>query len=92
METFIDFCKNGLPIMLDISTEEIVYKDNRVLVSDAIAAYNSGNDRVKLTETLMFHKLPGIVEFGCLSMSEEKFNQLKNIVCRQLRKKSTILI
>lgn len=87
METVLDFCKKGLPIVLDISTEEIVYKDNRVLVSDAIAAYDSGCDRVKLSDTLMFHKLLGVVEFGCLSMSEEKFNQLKKIVCLKLRKK-----
>ena len=87
MEVTIDFCKQGLPIVLDLEKEEIVYKDNRVLVSDCISAYNSGRDKVKLSETLSFHKFPGVVEFGCLSMSEEKFNQLKKVVCHKLLKK-----
>lgn len=86
MEVTIDFCKNGLPINLDLATEEIIYKDNRVLVSDCISAYNSGRDKVKLSETLSFHRFTGVVEFGCLSMSEEKFNQLKRVVCHKLRK------
>ncbi len=85
MGVILDHCTKGLPIVLDLDTKEIVYKDNRVLVSDAIAAYDSGNDRVKLNETLMFHKLLGLVEFGCLSLSEEKFLQLKKIVCHKLK-------
>jgi hypothetical protein len=83
-------CKEGHDCELDLDSKEIVYKDNRVLVSDLVEAYDSGFDRVKLSPTLMFIRLQGFVEFGCLSMSEEQFIKLKKLVCYKLRK--TILV
>jgi hypothetical protein len=88
MELFV--CKDGHICELDLISEEIIYKDNRVPVSDLIKAYDSGFDRVKLTPKLMFIKLQGFVEFGCLSMSEEQFIKLKKIVCHKIRKKTVL--
>jgi hypothetical protein len=79
-------CKEGHLCELDLNSKEIVYKDNRVLVSDLIKAYDSGIDRVKLSPTLMYIRLQGVVEFGCLTMSEEEFIKLRKLVCHKLQK------
>ena len=84
MET-IEVCNKGLPIFLDINTQEIVYKDNRVLFRVIKMVYESGRDKVQLSKDIIYRKSCGLVEFGCLTLTEEKVQQLIKKVCKQLK-------
>lgn len=81
----LDYCNKGLPIVLDISTQEIVYKDNRVLFDNIKRASESGLDRIQLSKDLTYTRSFGFVEFGCLSLSEEKVKHLIKKVCNRLK-------
>ncbi len=85
MITIIDYCNHGLPIQLDDNTQEIIYKDNKVLFSLIKKCYESGRDKVQLTEDLIYRKYDGLIEFGCLILTEEKVKQLIKIVWKQLK-------
>lgn len=85
MTTTLYYCSMGLPIELDHDTKEIIYKENRVLVSALIDAFDSGFDKVKLSPKLSYKRRMGVVEFGCLTMAEDKFKLLKRKVCQLLK-------
>lgn len=85
MVTVIDYCSKGLPIQLDDDTQEIIYKDNKVLFSHIKQCYESGKTKIQLTENLIYRKYDGLIEFGCLIITEEKVNQLIKKVWKQLK-------
>lgn len=85
MVTVIDYCSKGLPIQLDDDTQEIIYKDNKVLFSHIKQCYESGRTKIQLTENLIYRKYDGLIEFGCLIITEEKVKQLIKIVWKQLK-------
>lgn len=85
MVTVIDYCKKGLPIELDDNTGEIIYKDNKVLFSVIKKCYESGRNKVQLTKDLVYRKYDGTIEFGCLTLTEEKVKQLIKTVWKQLK-------
>jgi len=72
----LDYCKNGLPIELDLITKEVIYKKHRVLLKHIKMAFESDRDKVELTDTLSFFKSHGLVEFGCLTLTETEFKKL----------------
>lgn len=84
MVTVIDYCSKGLPIELDDDTQEIIYKDNKVLFSHIKQCYESGRTKIQLTENLIYRKYDGLIEFGCLIITEEKVKQLIKKVWKQL--------
>jgi len=72
----LQYCREGLPIELDLITKEFIYKKHRVLVNHIKKAFESGRDKVELTDTLSFFKSQGLVEFGCLTLTETEFKQI----------------
>ena len=83
----ISQCELGIPIYLDVETEEIVYKDNRVPFKDIKDAHESGYDTVKLAENLFFRRRNGFCDFACLKLTEEKVKQLIKTTTWKLLKK-----
>jgi hypothetical protein len=81
----IEYCDNGLPILLDESSKEIIYKENRVPFSVIKEAFESGYDRIQLTKDVMFKRTFDMVEFGCLIMSKDKTKILIRKVCNKLK-------
>ncbi len=77
MTTTIHHCKDGIPILYNSNTNEVVYKGNKIQVEELLKAYNSGCDKVQLKDNLFFIKMNGFIEFGCLTISETIFKQLK---------------
>lgn len=72
----LDYSKEGLPIELDLTTKEVIYKKHKVLFDDIKLAYESGRDKVQLTETLSFFRSHNLIEFGCLTLTETEFKKL----------------
>lgn len=72
----LSYSKEGLPIELDVSTAEIIYKENRVLFSLIKHAVDSGCDTCDITANLKFQAINGFVTFGCLELTNNQFNQL----------------
>lgn len=79
----LDFCKDGLPIVYDSKTNEIVYKDNRVNFSHLKMAYESGRDRVKLTDKLYMKISFDGISFGCLRLSNQQCKSIIRTVCNK---------
>lgn len=77
--------QEGHPIILDESTGEIVYKDTRVKFEAIKEAFESGMDRVKLSEKLEIVITDGWVTFGCLTLTKTKVNQLIKLSWKQLK-------
>ena len=80
----LDYCSKGIPIFLHKETQDIGYKDNIVPFRHIKAAYESGLDRVKLSHNLFYTRQSGLCDFGCLTLTEEKVQQLIKKVCKQL--------
>ena len=78
-------CSQGYPIVLDEITQEVLYKNVRVKVEDIMKAHKSGLSKIQLSEKLFFEKKDGLIEFGCLIITESKLNQLIKLSCKQLR-------
>jgi len=71
----LDYSQEGLPIIYDEDTTELIYKDNRVPFSLIKSAVESKCNIYPLTEKLDFETSGGFVTFGCLEITKEKFNQ-----------------
>jgi hypothetical protein len=86
----LDYCQEGLPIFIDEDDEIIVYKDNRISFYKIKDAVESGLDRVELTENLIYSRNEGFTNFGCLTLTNEKVNNLIQTVWKQLKQCKTI--
>lgn len=82
----LDYCNKGLPITFNEVSEEVSYKDNIVPFRQIKLAFESGRTKVQLKENLFFHNKNGLIEFGCLTLTEEKVQQLIKKVCKILKK------
>lgn len=80
----LDYCRNGLPIMYDESTKEMVYKDSRFLFHDLKTAYESGMDRYRIADNLTMIIYNEIVCFGCLKLSHQQCKSIIKTVCNKL--------
>jgi hypothetical protein len=81
----LDHCKNGLPIMYDDRTNEMVYKDNRFLFDNLKVAYESGMDRIRLSSNMMMIIRNDMVSFGCLELSHQQCKSIIRTVCNKLQ-------
>jgi len=77
--------QEGLPIIFDEASAEIIYKKNRVSIYKIKEALESGQDRFMLAEDLEYTISEGFVNFGCLTLSREKTNYLFKTVWKQLK-------
>jgi hypothetical protein len=82
----LDYCNKGLPIYLNEVSEDISYKDNIVPFRHIKLAFESGKTRVQLKDNLFYNRVSGLVEYGCLTLTEEKVQQLIKKVCKILKK------
>lgn len=81
----VGYSQEGLPIIFDEASAEIIYKDNRVSLYLIKSALESGLDNYQLTEKLDYSVSGGFVNFGCLTLSREKTNILFKTVWKQLK-------
>jgi hypothetical protein len=72
----LDYSQEGLPIIYDEDSAELIYKDNRVPFSLIKSAVESNCNTYPLTENLDYETSGGFVTFGCLEITKVKFNQL----------------
>ncbi len=86
----LDYCQDGLPIYIDEDDEIIIYKDNRVSFYKIKEAVESGLDRVELTDNLTYEKSVAFTSFGCLTLTNEKVNNLIKTVWKQLKECKTV--
>jgi hypothetical protein len=77
--------KEGLPIELDESTSEISYKDTKVSFYVLKDAFESGLDRVQITDSLDMTIKNNFVTFGCLTLTENQVKQLIKLSWKQLK-------
>lgn len=77
--------KEGLPIELDEVTSEIIYKDTKVSFYVIKEAFESGMDRVQLTDKLELTIKNNFVTFGCLTLEENNVKHLIKLVWKQLK-------
>jgi hypothetical protein len=77
--------KEGLPIELDEVTSEITYKDTKVSFYAIKDAYESGLDRVQLTDSLDMTIKNNFVTFGCLTLTENQVKHLIKLSWKQLK-------
>jgi hypothetical protein len=75
----------GLPIELDEATSEVIYKDTRVSFYVIKDAFESGMDRVQLTEKLDLTIKNNFVTFGCLTLTENQVKHLIKLSWKQLK-------
>ena len=68
----IGYSQEGLPIMYDADSAEIIYKDNRVSIFKIKSALESGLDEYQLTENLQYSKREGWTNFSCLTLTNEE--------------------
>jgi hypothetical protein len=73
----LDISDKGLPMTYDEESQDLVYKDNRVPFKDVIAAYDSGMNKVDLTDNLLFKREDDYVHMGCLKITETQFKLLR---------------
>jgi hypothetical protein len=79
------YSDEGLPIELDESTSEIIYKDTKVsfyVIKDAV---ESGIDRTQLSEKLDLTITDGFVTIGCLTLTKTLTNKLIKLSWKQLQ-------
>lgn len=80
----------GLPIELDEATSIISYKGTKVPFYDIKEAFESGMDKVQLTETLEYTIKNNFVTFGCLTLTENQVKQLIKLAWKQLNQYSKV--
>jgi hypothetical protein len=80
----LDFCKNGLPIMYDEVSKEIVYKEHRFLFTHLKQAYESGMDRYRIADNLTMIIYNETVCFGCLKLTHQQCKSIIRTVCNKL--------
>lgn len=71
-------CREGLPIEYDEENDSLIYKDNHIPYTDLKEAYDSGYDRVQLTEKLTYRYVSGLCIYGCLELQEIEVKKLIN--------------
>lgn len=76
----VGYCQEGLPIVYDADSAEIIYKDNRVSLYKIKSALESGVDNYQLTKNLTYSKGMGFTNFGCLTLSNVETQNLFNKV------------
>ncbi len=86
----LDYSQEGLPIYFDEDDEIIVYKNNRVSFYKIKEAVESGLDRVDLGNDLIYSRSEGFTNFSCLSLTNEKVNNLIQTLWKQLKQCKTI--
>lgn len=69
-------CREGLPIEYDEENDNLVYKENHISYKDLKEAYDSGYDRVQLTEKLTYRYVSGLCIYGCLELQEENVKKI----------------
>ena len=72
----LDYSQEGLPIIYDENSAELIYKEIRIPFSLIKSAVDSKCDRYPLTDKLDYEAVGGFVTFGCLELTKTKFNQL----------------
>ena len=76
----VGYSQEGLPIMYDADSAEIIYKDNRVSIFKIKSALESGFAEYRLTDNLQYSKREGFTNFGCLTISNVETQNLFNKV------------
>jgi len=80
----LTYSVEGLPIELDVASREVKYKDTVVSYDLIKEAFESGRDRVQLTENLDLTINNNFVTFGCLTLTVKQVKQLISISWKQL--------
>lgn len=81
----LEHSKEGLPIIYNEATGNIEYKDTKVSFLLIKEAFESGMDRVQLTEKLELTIIEEFCTFGCLTLTKTKVNQLIKLLWKQLK-------
>ena len=81
----VDYSQEGLPIEFDETSAEVIYKDNRVSLFMIKSALESGLDTYQLTDKLEYSVSGGFINFGCLTLSQEKTQILFRKLWKQLK-------
>jgi len=81
----VDYSQEGLPIIFDEASAEVIYKDNRISLSLIKSALESGLDTYQLTDNLEYSVSGGFTNFGCLTLPTEKTNILFKYLWKQLK-------
>jgi hypothetical protein len=80
----LDYSSEGLPIIFDEETADIIYKDTRVSFFKIKSAVESGLDEVQLTDTLTYSNKNEFCTFGCLTLTKSKVTFLIKLLWKQL--------
>jgi hypothetical protein len=80
----LEYSSEGLPIILDVASRKVKYKDTEVSVDLIKEAFESGLDKVQLTKDLDIEISNEFVTFGCLTLTKNQVKQLIKLSWKQL--------